>query len=113
VSDSAYVETGVALGRAGNIDATLWAIPELYVLVTSSKERHNLRQRKRANGHILSAGSRQQGNVREMILSGNIFGKRKDYLATSSIWRLADVLMLTPRLTGLNLCINGEATPPH
>ena len=73
MSDSAYVETGVALGRAGNIDATLWAIPELYVLVTSSKERHNLR-----HGHILSAGSRQQENVREMILSGNIFGKRKD-----------------------------------
>ena len=45
----------------------------LYVLVTSSKERHNLR-----HGHILSAGSRQQENVREMILSGNIFGKRKD-----------------------------------
>jgi hypothetical protein len=54
----------------------------------------------------------RQGD-QEMILSGNIFGKRKDYLATSSIWGLAEVLMLTPRLTGLNLCINGEAAPPH
>ena len=26
----------------------------------------------------------------------------------SSVWWLADVLMLAPHLTGLNLCINGE-----
>ena len=32
---------------------------------------------------------------------------------STSSWRLADVLMLTPRLTSLNLCIKGkEAAPP-
>jgi hypothetical protein len=44
-------------------------------------------------------------------MNWDIWLRSKGWIFFSSIWWLADLLMLTPRLTCLNLCINGEASP--